>query len=573
MLFCSLVLLSAFSPGVPAQPIAPRPSASPVPSPLAAPFGPSPSDDESSSWATYLIQQNPLYRIALVAMVSFAVAALGILVVLSYFRRLPAQRRAASRRKPRQDLCDYSLLGRDELSKPERREGLDVPDNPLGRLAVTAGRQKPPDRRSSPQKKRQSVPVSADLLRSPKQAQDLDKLRPAPSIEGAFDVPVTRRSAIPMFASAEELNSLKKEIAELSAQLHAQSDELRAIETQSLPSLDEHRLLEQENAERLTTLERKVADELKCLEAILVDQQPRIHVQTLPNEELERVSDENRDLRTEMVQIREELLQLKDGNNQTAAANSFYARTLGTILGENIESLQAGNFEEVYRQVGERLNQFFQLEVPHGDVLRSLHLRAESVSIALKEVAAQMVKINSRAGREITSHLQRAEVLAAELEGLQVQLQNRRATIETRLSVPVSVHAGARQSFLDQLGRGIRHEIDKLSEPQSYFATELKRLVMNDVISVIDVCDSIAHPGTRPELESALSLLCRHVGLRPILPLPSEPVRVAEHEIVKTLPGGPGKSKSIAQVIERGFYYCEEDSGTLLRKCRVAVYR
>src|ERR1051325_4322136 len=100
MLFCSLVLLSAFSPGVPAQPIAPRPSASPVPSPLAAPFGPSPSDDESSSWATYLIQQNPLYRIALVAMVSFAVAALGILVVLSYFRRLPAQRRAASRRKP-----------------------------------------------------------------------------------------------------------------------------------------------------------------------------------------------------------------------------------------------------------------------------------------------------------------------------------------------------------------------------------------------------------------------------------------------------------------------------------------
>lgn len=571
ILLSSLALLMVFLPGVAAQPKESRPTVSPVASPFPTPSaGPNLSEDES--WATYLIQENPLYGMALVVMGIFAVALLGNLIVPAYLRRL-RERRAPHRRKPLQVLDDiYPARVRAKLTEPEVTKGVEVPNLTLHRLAVTPTGKQPSDSQPATKKERQGVPI-ADLFYPLKQTPYLDKLKPTPSMEGTLDVPVTRRSAIPTFASVEDLNNLKREIAELSAQLRAQSHEPPTIETQPLPSLDEPRLLEQQNAERLTALERKVADVLSCVEVILVEQQGRIHAHTLPNEELEQISDENRNLRTEIVEIREQLQQLKDGNNQTAAANSFYDRTLGTVLGQNIESLQAGNFEQVSQQVGERLNQFFQLEVPHGDILKSLRLRAQSLSVSLKEVVAQVARTNSPAVRDLSSHLQRAEALAADLESFQVQLQNRRATIETRLSVPVSLHAGARQTFLDQLGRGIRHEIDKLSEPQRYFANELKRLVTNDIISVVEVCDSIAHPGTRPELESALGLLFMHAGLRPILPRPSEPVRLAEHEIVNTLPGGTGKSKSIAQVIKRGFYYCEEDSETLLRKCRVAVYR
>jgi hypothetical protein len=192
----------------------------------------------------------------------------------------------------------------------------------------------------------------------------------------------------------------------------------------------------------------------------------------------------------------------------------------------------------------------------------------------MADVVARVESLKPEAAEEARPHERRAAALAAELAGLQSQLQTRRATVETTLRVPVSLHAGARQSFLDELGRGIRREVDKLSDPLSHFAGELKRLASAAVIPLVDICDKkVAPPGARSELEAALNNLLAQAGLLPILPRPGEPFRAAEHDFVRTVPAGPGKSMCVAQVVTRGFYHEQPDGKTLLRKAGVTVYR
>lgn len=293
------------------------------------------------------------------------------------------------------------------------------------------------------------------------------------------------------------------------------------------------------------------------------------------NEWREKKSADNiNGLRIEVNEVSDKLNQLRESNGQTEALDSFYARTLGTFLAQNIETLRDGNFEQLAQQLGERLNQFFRTEVPHGAQLLELRQHCEAVNSALQDVVVQMAKLNPKAAEEATPHLQRSAALAAEVASLQSQLQSRRLIIDTTLRIPISAYSGARQTFTDELGRGIKHEIDKLSEPQKHFAAELKRLTTTDVIAVVDICDKeISHPGVRPDLEAALIRLFKHAGLRHIVPRSGEPLKAVEHDMIETVQNGSGRSSGIAHVVKRGFFSDHEDDKTLLRKAGVAVYR
>jgi molecular chaperone GrpE (heat shock protein) len=169
--------------------------------------------------------------------------------------------------------------------------------------------------------------------------------------------------------------------------------------------------------------------------------------------------------------------------------------------------------------------------------------------------------------------MQRFEDFVDELSGLQSQMQNRRATVQASLRIPVSMHAGARQTFLEELGRGIKREINKLSEPQSYFANELRHLVTTDIVAIVDICDrAIAHPASQPELEYALVQLFKTSGLLQILPRQGEPFKIAEQDLIEVAQA-VGRSMTVAQVIARGFYYKDYGNETLLRKAGVSVFR
>ncbi len=267
------------------------------------------------------------------------------------------------------------------------------------------------------------------------------------------------------------------------------------------------------------------------------------------------------------------LTKLRTELQQQIAPDAIYAKALGDAFGQTVDTLQNGNFEQ---QIVERLNKFFQTGIEQrGEGLQDLRARAEGISAALKDVSSQMEKLNPHATNEARQPIQRVETVVSDLLGLQAQLQSRRAIIETKLRIPVSMHAGARQTFLDELGRGIRREIDKFTEPESYFEGELERSITADLIAIVDICDKkvASSPGTRPELEAALKRLFEEAGLRQILPQPREPFKTSEQDLVEMVQGRGEPSLTVAQVMTRGFYYKHRDNETLLRKAGVSVYR
>ncbi|MDQ3918179.1 MAG: hypothetical protein M3348_06845, partial [Acidobacteriota bacterium] len=271
--------------------------------------------------------------------------------------------------------------------------------------------------------------------------------------------------------------------------------------------------------------------------------------------------------------FRERLDGLRAVAERQVVLDSLYASRLGAVLGENVEALRDGNFNQ---QVVERLNQFFETGVGRGEGLQELRDRVERINAALKEVLERMGAEgrNPEAAKEAQNHAARFSSLVGELASLQAQLATRRATVETTLRVPVSLHAGARQTFLDELGRGIRREVDKLSQPEIYFEGELERLITADLIAVVDNCDKkIGLPPASPAgLEGALGRLFEAAGLRPILPRQGEPFKAAEQDLVEMVRGS-GQSLTVERVVTRGFYYGQGESKTLLRKAGVMVCR
>lgn len=288
---------------------------------------------------------------------------------------------------------------------------------------------------------------------------------------------------------------------------------------------------------------------------------------------LQTISEENLNRITEVdTRIRSELDQLQTMVVEQAFPESYFARTMGMILSKNILELHEANLE---RLIGEAVNSFFQADVPRSESLQELRQRAESIIATLKNMLEIISSKKPEVEHEVRLRFERAEALLAKISGLQNQLQSRKLTLETTLRIPVSAYPGARQTFIEELGRGIRSELDKLADPQNYFEGDLERLVTADLIAIVDICDKkVSLPvGSDSEVESLLQQLFQQAGLRPILPSSGEPFGTAEQDLVQMVPGAPGTSMTVAEVVIRGFYYTHRTNETLLRKAGVMVYR
>jgi hypothetical protein len=264
------------------------------------------------------------------------------------------------------------------------------------------------------------------------------------------------------------------------------------------------------------------------------------------------------------ARINNRLKEFQAALDRQTVPDSFYAKTLAAVIGVNADALQPGEFE---RLISDRLNQFFQTGVDRGDGLADVRARADRINAIVKELATQIEKLSAKAHEEARPHLQEVEKLVADLSAMQSELRDRR----TVLHIPVSLHSGARQTFLDGLGRGIKREIEKLDDPEKYFQGELERLITSNLIPVVDICDGIASHGLRPELEETLKRLFAEANLSPIVPVRGEPFRAANHDLIETVSGGA--SLTVSEVVLRGFYYNHNDDLTLLRKAGVKVYR
>jgi hypothetical protein len=559
-------------------PVAP-PGASPNAS--STPSG-SPTPSPEFSWGEYLFDENLGIGIVVV-IVGLFVLILSVVFGSRKVGHLMERRRRRSRNteshgKPKHssplDSKEFES-GVDTQASPEPLSSTQPVGGPKFKSTVYASDK---DRTSRTQAPREDLPprhAPGDVIEPPSKTSAASATQTAP-----FNQPQTPA----LNANAARLEQLiNDEVARLRTALDEKADR-RAQErllTEAIPGLEANlRRTEERLEQRLQTvtgqLETMGLEQASLMEIARAELSNRVNDADL---RVVRTKDQLVDLFNGVLEnmkgvdkrLQARLTELQMALAEQTVPDSFFNKVLGVVLGQNVETLQEGNFE---RLMGERLNEFFATGVQHGETLQDLRARAEGINSALKVVLVQMEKLNSQASVEARQPLQQFEAFAHDLSGLQTQMQSRRATIETIVHFPVSLHPGARQTFLDELGRGVRREIDKLTDPQKYFESDMERLITTDLISIVDICDKTVAPppGSRGDLEAALKQLFDQAGLRHILPRQGEPFMTAEQDLIE-MAQGAGKSLTVAQVITRGFFYKHRDNETLLRKAGVSVFR
>ena len=280
--------------------------------------------------------------------------------------------------------------------------------------------------------------------------------------------------------------------------------------------------------------------------------------------------------------MQEQVWQLEEKTKSQAAAfeqrekqqHDAYSDLLGGVLGLNVETLRAGKFDELVKEAGRNLDRFFQEQVPYADGLEELQQKAEAISSALEAAVSKARNIKPDM-RELQPHIDAAKKLTSELAMINWQLHSRHLTFQTTLSLPVGAYQGARDTFLEELGKAVKREIDKLRDPRRHWSKELERLTTSSILAITDICDIdvMGRPGANKELEQSLGELFKQAGLRPIMPEPGTDFKPREQHLIQMVAGSPADSQKIKRVVRRGFYYIMNGKEQLIRKAGVEVYR
>ena len=538
------------------------PPSNPSPGTVATPLG-TPFQPPESTWFVYLTDERP--EVGLFVLLVLIVFIVISWLFASFILRFVREWKDGRPKRPKK----VKKRGSSEL------DSLDMHD-PMSSLpedsASQAGYKPKVGTISRYVAGEESNPI-AELERTPEQ-------RPPVPERGAVFYPIKTEPTRPTL-SQPDTNWFESERKKLVTLIETRTQELRDELNQKTTRQEQNQLRAAESMEwekKLDRVRRDVTAELgtarKELEALVLDQATQMDEKrkevsgqiARANEKGAKIEQQLENLLVAFAQMEQRLRDRLAGlQGEIGQPDSFYVKTVGLVLGQKVEALQDGKFEQL---MGERLNQFFQTGVNRGEGLADLRDRADRINAAVKEVAAHIEKLNAKAYDEVRPHLQEVERLVTDLSAMQSQLQDRR----TVLHIPVSLHAGARQTFLDGLGRGIKREIEKLDDPERYFESELERLVTAHLIAIVDICDKgVATPGTRTELEGSLNRLFEAADLSPILPSRGEPFKAVQHDLIETVPGG--QSLTVSDVVIRGFYYKHRDKETLLRKAGVKVYR
>lgn len=268
-----------------------------------------------------------------------------------------------------------------------------------------------------------------------------------------------------------------------------------------------------------------------------------------------------------------------DAMGQASAAKAeelYMGKLLGFVLENRVDVLRQENFDALMSQLEGRLNKFFSEEVGRDGRggLGELHERAEALRAAFREVLGKLSELKAEGEGDARRLGERVEGVAAEMIGLSDQLKDRQLDIKTTVHVPVSAHARARRTFLEELGLAIQQEVAKLSDPLVHFEGELERLATSEVIGLADICDRRYPPGENAELEGRLKKLFELARLEDIVPRVGDNFETGKQELLGMIDGQPQQSLKVAQIESRGFVLRQQGGEpALLRKAGVRVYR
>jgi hypothetical protein len=268
-----------------------------------------------------------------------------------------------------------------------------------------------------------------------------------------------------------------------------------------------------------------------------------------------------------------QLIELREQLERQTEPDVTYSHMLGELFGKSISLSGEDNF----RELGEAVNDFFSHQVPApDDNLLKLKERGQAIGSSVEALLVKVRQANGVVDSDLGKHVERVRQIIAEFDAFYCQLSDRQLDLfVTNLRIPVAIHAGARDSFLDELGAALKREIEKLRQPAAYFERQFRQLATSEIVAITDICDKTVKPslGLNLGLEADLEALFEPAGLKSILPAPMEDFQSSCQDLVEVVTAlEPGLNRKIARVISRGFSYQEDNRQDLLRKAAVVIY-
>ena len=267
--------------------------------------------------------------------------------------------------------------------------------------------------------------------------------------------------------------------------------------------------------------------------------------------------------------LNQALERLKQVADQQTQQDDFWPGILGGLL-EGI--VRGHDLSTLIDQTGAELNRFFKERIPTVDVLVDIPDRVADIGAAIGMVADAAAKFNVEAAAKVRTVALKVGNSADTMCRMKEQLKNRQVAIP--IEIQVSAHKNARYTFLEELGRAIKQGVDNLREPQLQGGRELERIIKNDVIEVVDICDlELNSRGGIREIEEALNELFSAARLKQILPARNEPFQAIKHDLIRYMDDPTVGSQGIVEVVRRGFYRLDVDQQQPFRKATVLVNR
>jgi len=230
------------------------------------------------------------------------------------------------------------------------------------------------------------------------------------------------------------------------------------------------------------------------------------------------------------------------------------------------------NLSALIDRTGADLNNVFKEQIPPADVLGDIPDRIADIGAAIGMVAEAASKFNLQAAAKVRTVALKVGNSADTMCRMKEQLKNRQITIP--IEIQVSAHKNAGYTFLEEVGRAIKQGIDSVREPQLRGERDLERIIKNDVIEVVDICDlELNSRGGIREIEAALNELFSAARLKQILPARNEPFQAIKHDLIRYMDDPTVGSQSIVEVVRRGFYRLDVDQQQPFRKATVLVNR
>jgi len=291
--------------------------------------------------------------------------------------------------------------------------------------------------------------------------------------------------------------------------------------------------------------------------------------------QIQKSSDNARTYMQSQVEHFEETVKrlIAEAKQRETELQGRHSKILGEVLGLSIETLKEGKFEVIVEEACRKLNQFFSEQPAKADGLNDLHRKAQAINSEMQTTLEKVRKLKPELGK-LEPYAERAKDLASELRNAS-SLQGQPRTFKITLDFPAAKFTKAREIFLEDLGKAVKEQIDRLDDPHAFWSKELEVFATSDIVALADICDVevTGRPGSNQELEQSLTELFRQAGLTAIVPAPGEPFKPGEQHLIEMVSGPSANSQKIKRVVKRGFYYTGNEKDRLIRKAGVDVFR